>query len=232
MYLIRVDDFPRPQGKMNLDKFIEFNSILEKYNIPYLLGVIPNMALDDRDPDSQTRFLTKEEVSVLKKLKNVRFAMHGVMHRTLKKEYHSEFVGLDEKSLDEKIKEGLKIFQSLKLETDAIMPPFNTFDLSNLQVFKKYFKIVTGGPETIKIFGKLPIGNLDGILYIPSYEPFYGKGRTILNAVKKEEKGIKCITFHWGWEADDNFTHVKNICMLIKDRVIPWNFNMLQTILY
>jgi len=235
--LIRVDDFPRVG--MDCEKFREFHSIMSENEIRYLLGITPNFSLKPLDPKCKKyRELTKEELSIIKKIKNrVSFAMHGVMHQTLKADFHSEFIGLDEKTLEERIKFGLKLFRRYDFKTNIIIPPFNTFDLSNLQIFKKYFKIVTGGPETIKIFGKIPPGNLDGIMYIPSYRPFYGKGKEIYKAVKKldkkklEEK-IICITFHWGWEIENNFKYVEKICEKLKNNVIPWNFNLLQTILY
>jgi hypothetical protein len=195
------------------------------------------MAEDDRIPYSKTRMLTREELGLIRKMKNVKFAMHGIFHRTIEEDYLSEFIGLEERKLESKIKIGLNMFKKYKIKTDILVPPFNTFDLSNLQVFKKYFKIVTGGPETIKIFGKIPTGNLDGIMFIPSYKPYYGKGKNIYKAISKvkETENIKkpiCIAFHWGWEIENNFKYVKKICDLIKNKVMKWDFNTLQTLLY
>jgi SAM-dependent methyltransferase len=232
MYLVRVDDFPRPQGKMDIEKFKEFSSIMESYKIPYLLGVIPKMAQDDRRPESETRELTADELAVLKKLKYAKIAMHGVFHRTLRPKHFSEFIGMDRVQLEKKIKIGIDSFRKYKLKTDIIMPPFNTFDLSNLQIFRKYFWVVTGGPETAKIFGKLPIGNLDGMLYVPSYRPFYGQPNEIYNGVVKsagnENDGIRCITLHWGWDIKNNFDYTRKIAELIKGKVLSWNAGNLE----
>jgi len=230
MYLIRVDDFPRIP--MNCEEFLRFHTAMQ--GTPYLLAVIPRICTTyytDMNNNS-SRNLTEQEIKILKKIakENVSFAFHGLTHKTTSKE-NTEFIGLSREKTEANIKEGLKILSKLGISTNIIVPPFNTFDLENIQSFKKYFKIVTGGPETIKIFGKLPIGNLDGILYIPSYKPFYGKAKNVYNALEKSRK-IICITLHWGWEIDSEFRYVKKMIDLIKDDVIKWDFNTLQTILY
>ena len=235
-FLVRVDDFPRLP--MDCEKFRKFHEIMIFHGVTYLLGVTPLLSSKPLEAiNKKIRGLQKDDIRTLKEIKkNIVFAYHGTTHQTLRNDYHSEFIGLDEKKLNKKIEEGLLVLKKINIKPEIIIPPFNTFDLSNLQVFKKYFRIVTGGPETIKIFGKIPMGNLDGILYVPSYKPLYGKPeeiyRGVKKAVKKTNNEIKCITFHWAWDIKNNFKYTEKICNIIKNNVIPWDFSLLQTSLF
>jgi len=68
----------------------------------------------------------------------------------------------------------------------VFIPPFNTFDFQSLDVLRKYFRVVTGGPESINLVGfRLSPSILGGILYVPSYEFAYGRASEILDFVRK-----------------------------------------------
>lgn len=225
MILVRVDDFPRVN--MNLKDFKMFDSIMKKFNIPYLLGVTPNLCLDPLNWNS-TRYhkLTREEIKTLRNLGDVEIAMHGVTHQTYRYGFvkrllgfHSEFAGLDGEQTASKLDLGLKLFESYGIEKPRILiPPFNTFDESNLEVFKKYFKFVTGGPETKKAIKKRDAGRLiisDGFHYGHSYDIF-------VEPDDFESDGYCCVTLHWGWETEDNFLALKKL-LEFEGKVASWS---------
>jgi hypothetical protein len=234
MYLLRVDDYPRLP--MSSEGFEEFHGILEKNDIPYLIGVTPLIAEKPLEPEhSGIRGIYAEESKFLKSIKKIaKPAFHGVTHQSLSRDYHSEFCGLDGKYLEARLRSGMAAFRKLGIaKPDIIIPPFNTFDISNLQAFKKFFKAVTGGPETIKIFGRMPPGNLDGMMYVPSYMPFYGTVSRIRRAVdRRKEGGVKCLTVHWAWDMENGFKETRRLAESLEGKVIKWDLNSMRTAKY
>lgn len=218
--LVRVDDFPH--HTIDFEKFVQFDKIMKKYEIPYLLGVTPFICKKPAElRKTQTRLLSKQEINYLKKIilkeKRVVLAQHGVTHKTIRKKPLSEFIGLPDDILNKKLKESINYLKKLGFSIKVFIPPFNTFNIKNLQILKKYFKIITGGPESIRVFGKLPIGNLDGVLYVPSYPPLYLKAHQTKIPISKE---LACSTIHWAWFDEEE---IEVICKRIKSYVINWN---------
>lgn len=223
--LMRVDDFPRTD--MNLKDFKMFDSIMKRFDIPYLLGVTPNLCLNPLNPNS-TEFhkLTKAEIEIIRNLKDVELAMHGVTHQTRDYGYlrlllghYSEFEGMDERATSTKLERGFKLFREYGLKRPRIfIPPFNRFDEENLNVFRKHFKFVMGGPETKKAIKKRDRGELiisDGFYYGHSYDIF-------LEPDDFESDGCCCIALHWGWETDNDFLSLKKLLVEIEGNVARW----------
>jgi hypothetical protein len=230
LYLVRVDDFPR--WNVSTDKFIKFHNILNKHDIPYLLGVTPFLSANPLDPDKEKlEYLTSDEIEILKMLKNENcdFALHGITHKTVSKKLHTETIGIKKIEIEENLKMALDVLTKDGIEPKFVIPPFNTFDLNSLNIFKKYFIGVCGGPETISTLGfRISPTYFDGIYYIPSYIPLYDKVKNIIPFLKKicndyNDNIIIPITIHWSWETGDNLNYVEKLCKFIKDKTQPWN---------
>ncbi len=196
--IIRVDDFPHWEKKIN--DFIKFDKIMKKHDIPYILGVTPYIANNPKDKDCNSfRKLNKKEIALLKdgiKDNRIIIAMHGLTHKTTSNIKFSEFLGKSNLQIEKEIKLGFKLFKEYGLPKPKIfVPPYNTFNNENLKTFIKHFKFITGGPETIKEFGKIHL--LKGINYIPSYYPNYLKKNNIVKY--KPQSNLNCITIHWAW---------------------------------
>lgn len=220
---MRVDDFPR----VDLKDFKRFDSVIEKYHIPYLLGVTPHLCLDPLNPKStKFRKLSKEEIKTLHSLKDVELAMHGVTHQTreygpLKRlwGFRSEFVGLDETALINKIQKGFSLFRKYGLKRPRVLiPPFNTFDYASLGIIESYYDVVCGGPESGKKFGR-EWKRFGKLLYIPSLPPHYDHAEKI----KIPESGKVCITIHLGWEIGDGFRALEGLSKKLEGKVASWS---------
>ncbi len=228
-FLVRVDDFPR--WDLDNKKFLKFNEILRRNEIPYLLGVIPFPSKEPLNIQPQEYHeIGENDWNILKDLSSsdVEIAMHGVTHQTMKKFRHSEIVGVSQEDLEEKVVKGLKKFRSNGIEPVVFIPPFNTFDFSSLEVLKRYFRVVCGGPESILYVGlMLSPSYIDQILYVPSYYPAYGRSGEVfefVERVKKIKTGVTIpITLHWAWENHNDFLNVEKLCRSVRDHVISWN---------
>lgn len=226
MILVRVDDFPRVN--MNLEDFKMFDSIMKRFEIPYLLGVTPYPCLNPLNSKStKFRKLTSGEIKTLHSLKDVELAMHGVTHQTcdygyFKKVfgYYSEFVGIGRQATIAKLSMGFKLFKEYKLKKPRMfIAPSNRFDEENLEVFRKYFEFVMGGPETKKAIKKKKAADLilsDGFHYGHSYDIF-------IEPDVFESDECCCITLHWGWETDNDFLSLKKLLVELEGKVASWS---------
>jgi hypothetical protein len=89
-YLLRIDDFPH--WNIDLDTFRRFLEILQKDEIPCLLGVTPFLSADRHNPENQNfRDLTAEEISILSS-PLVEIALHGFTHQARQAKFHIEFI--------------------------------------------------------------------------------------------------------------------------------------------
>lgn len=230
VFLLRVDDFPR--WDLGLERFLEFHNILKKNNIPYLLGVTPFLSEDPLDPNQEKfEYLTPEEIEILNQIgkENCAFALHGLTHQTLSKRLHTETIGLKQIEIEKKIKKALNALKKDGIKPKYLIPPFNTFDINSLKVFKKYFTGICAGPETIPTLGfRVSPTKLDDVYLIHSYSPLYNKAENIIPFLeilndKYYDRIIAPITIHWSWELGDNFESIRKLCTLIKNRTYSWD---------
>ncbi len=231
-YLVRVDDFPRWDNSFN--NFLNFHEIFKKYKIPYLLGVTPLLSLNVLDPKNKKfRSLTTNEADLLKE-PIITVGLHGLTHQTIlnKRWKRSEFIGLSSQEIENRVVNGIKELAKYNIESHIFIPPFNAIDEKNYEILKRYFKIITGGPESIKTLGfKITPCYFKGALYIPSYPPVYGSCKEIVNFIKSleiEEDIIVPITLHWSYEAKNNFEDVRELSKLIRNKTILWQ-NLYET---
>ena len=154
----------------------------------------------------------------------IEIALHGFTHQARQRKYHSEFTGLSADETEAYAGKALEKFKVYNLKAEAFIPPFNTIDLRNYQALKKYFKIICGGPETIRYFGfKITPVYLFGAIYVPSYRPLCGRAEMAADFLENfKPTGILPITLHWAGEAHNGFAGVKRLVSLIKGKTVTW----------
>lgn len=165
MIIIRLDD---AASFMDIESWQRVESILDKYKITPIVGVIP----DIKDPKITKTY--KEDKSFWKKVKkwqtkNWIIAMHGYDHKYISnngginpKCSVSEFAGVPLTKQEEKIKEGIKIFAKNKIVPKVFFAPSHTFDNNTLLALKNN--------SNIRIISDTVSNDVyfeDGFYYIP-----------------------------------------------------------------
>ena len=222
MFLIRVDDFPH--WERTLDDFKRFHSIMEKFNAPYLLGVIPCMSIDIYNPfNNYFNRLDREQAQLIKH-PLIEVAMHGFSHQTNSPGEKREFAGIKKEEVIEKIEKGLGIFNEYGIRPAAFIPPFDRIDMTFYEVIAGYFKIITGGRASVKNMGyKLSPVLLKDALYVPSYRPLYSTCYRIVNFLKQKNINREIllpIVIHWADEPD--YTSLTELLNMVKGYVLNW----------
>ena len=158
---------------MNHYKFDYMISLLSKYSINGILGVIP----DNRDNSLKKSELDDDFWKKIKKLEDVGFyiAQHGYQHiydtqngGILNLNSQSEFAGHPYAIQKHKMEAGKKILQKKGLSPTLFMAPSHSFDQTTLLVAKEYGYAITDG------FGLWPKIE-KGLLFIPQLfaSPFH-----------------------------------------------------------
>lgn len=138
-YIIRLDD---ASEKMDIEKWKQMESLLDKYNVKPLVGVIPHCEDDAMQvyPFDHTFW---ERVKQWEE-KGWKIAMHGYNHvycttsggiNPINK--RSEFAGLSLEEQKEKIKKGIKIFQTHGFAPKVFFAPSHTFDDNTVVALKE-----------------------------------------------------------------------------------------------
>jgi len=228
-FLIRVDDFPR--WNLSSDKYYAFHEIFKKYQIPYLLGITPFLSLRPNDPSCrESRNLETGEIEFLKRIHNdgCEFALHGFTHQTKDKRQKTELIGMQDKEVRSKVEESMEYLKREGFEINVFIPAFNSIDSRYFDILKDDFKIITGGPESIKLMGYTitPIF-IKGGIYLPSYPPLYGYAYQMVDYVKDlnrlKEYFFVPITLHWSWEYKSGYKWLDRLLSQLKGRVLPWS---------
>lgn len=226
LFLIRIDDFPH--WEKTLDDFKRFHSIMEDFEAPYLLGVTPYLSLNRHNPfNNNFKLLEDKEVKLIKH-PLIEIAMHGLSHQTNSSKVNREFAGLTTKEVKQKIEEGLEILRKFDIRPSAFIPPFDRTDRVSYRALTKYFKSITGGPDSCKTLGyTVSPAFLKGAIYVPSYRPLCNRCYEIASFLKKNEikKGVILpIAIHWANElTEDNYESLKELLKMIKGSVLNWN---------
>lgn len=139
-FIIRLDD---ASEKMDYVKWMRMESILDKYGVIPLVGIIP----DCLDPDMEKYPLINnfwDEILPRWNDKKWTFALHGLHHiketdkggiNPVNKK--SEFAGLPLDKQKEKILSGLKILNEHNIFLKVFFAPFHTFDKNTLVAIKE-----------------------------------------------------------------------------------------------
>jgi glycosyltransferase involved in cell wall biosynthesis len=223
-FLLRVDDFP--EWTYSASDFLVFHNILQKAGIPYLLASTPRPSLNPtKYKNNRFREWTDEEIKVLRQVKNegVEIALHGLHHQKTHPVELTEIAGSPESLLRLQINEGLKRFEEIDIHPEIYVPPFNTLDRSNWFVLSEYFRVVCGGPESVRFLGFpcIPLF-IKNSLFLPSFYPFYTKSKEVIPFLKNNFPGIISICLHWGWEAKDNFTNLIKFAEIFSGKIRSW----------
>lgn len=160
---IRIDDITED---MDWDKMNRFESMLDRYGICPLIGVIPC----NKDESLMTGQKKADYAAWLKEKQKQGWviAMHGHDHvYTTKKgglfplNHFSEFAGLPFEDQLHKLREGCKAIKALDIRTDVFMAPAHSFDKNTVKALKMCgFQYITDG------FGDGPYKR-DKIIYLP-----------------------------------------------------------------
>jgi Uncharacterized protein conserved in bacteria (DUF2334) len=235
-FLVRVDEFPHYRAwddprRFGSEHFERFHEIMSTACVPYLLAVLPRVSHEPLTPAGDSRSLEDGEVAMLARLakERVSFALHGLTHRTrfASPRRHSELCGLNALQTAELLDAGLAELASHGVSTDAFVPPFNRFDADQFVQLAQRFRVVCGGPESIGQMGFQSTPQWRGqSIYLPSYEPFYGRAAEILPAVEHAiEAGWGLwvpVVLHWGWEADAGWADLERLASVLARYSVVW----------
>jgi peptidoglycan/xylan/chitin deacetylase (PgdA/CDA1 family) len=235
--LLRVDEFPHARafdsgGRFGTDAFRRFHAVLAEAGVPYLLAITPRVSRDYLNPKvEERRPLDDAEVETMRELaaEGVVFGLHGLDHRTRhdSPRRHSELCGLDPTATEERIDAARQSFAELGLETPVFVAPFNRFDAAQYDVLAQRFEVVCGGPESVRLlgFGMTPVWRGKAV-YLPSYPPLYGHAMQVAAGVERlaaqEVASWAPATLHWGWELEDDFDSLRELCQVLSARTASW----------
>ncbi len=155
---IRMDDIT---PDMDWDKFNKFKTILDRYGVKPLLGVVP----DNQDPKLTLNEAHEDFWDYIKELQNDGWtiAMHGLNHLyTTSKggifplNHKSEFAGYSYDKQCEMISKGRELLATHGINTDIFMAPSHSYDVNTLKALKNngFTKITDGfGYEPYERYG-------------------------------------------------------------------------------
>lgn len=170
-FSIRLDDIT---PDMDWEKFYRVKSILDKFDIKPLIGIVPDNqdeGLAKQEPKEEfwqeMRELAKDGWSI---------AQHGYEHRYESKDggllginMYSEFAGLSFDKQKEKLSKGKQILEENGIITDIFMAPAHSYDDNTLKALAELgFCYVTDG------YTKKPY-RYKGLMFIPCRTANYGK---------------------------------------------------------
>jgi peptidoglycan/xylan/chitin deacetylase (PgdA/CDA1 family) len=236
-FLVRVDELPHYRAwddpaRFGSDGFARFHEILAGAGVPYLVAVLPRVSRAPLDPaGTETRTLTDDEVALLRRVAGdgAALALHGRDHRTrfASPRRHSELCGLDAGETVALLEDALGELEAHGISPDVFVPPYNRFDARQLPALAAAFRIVCGGPESIRRIGfqRSPQWR-EGTVYLPAYAPFYGHAREVLPAVERaidRQSGLWTpIVLHWGWEAEAGWRELERLCAALAPHAARW----------
>jgi Uncharacterized protein conserved in bacteria (DUF2334) len=236
-FLVRVDEFPLAgayAGDRDGAKALErFHAVMTEAAVPYLMAVSAGVARDYLDPSAtEIRPLADAELAALERLRDdgVAFAQHGFDHRTrdARARHRSELTGLEPQRLAELLDAGALRLADAGIRPSVFVPPFNRFSASQYDLLAERFEIVCGGPESVPLVGfhRTPLCRGDAI-YMPSYEPFYGRAPGVAEAVDRAidaQSGLWIpVVLHLSWEADSDWSDLRRLAAKLSGRARPWD---------
>lgn len=138
-YVMRLDDAAE---RMDAEKWLRMEQLLDKYNIKPLVGVIPNCKdpemdqypYDDMFWDKVQRWLAKKWSIALHGYEHLYCTEDGGINPVNKR---SEFAGLPLDGQREKIKGGVEIFKKHGIIPETFFAPSHTFDENTIKALKE-----------------------------------------------------------------------------------------------
>lgn len=240
-FIIRVDDFPA--YRIGTDGFRRFHEHFRPYDFTYIIGITPSLGSGGGDEYAYT----DADFGMLHQVHQdgVEFALHGFTHRAGKDRFHydCELSLYSDDQLVEQLGQAANWFREHELTVpDHFIPPFNTFSQRDYSIISRFCRIVHGGPLSLTTFGKFVPGYDKAVhaLYLPSYEPFYGRAESIHSCLAHHVPRFRramlyVITLHWWWEIEDDFSHLAKLLAYLRDNDFvlrgPWDFSTLRAFL-
>ncbi len=197
---IRMDDIT---PDMDWEKFYRFKTILDRFDIKPLIGVVP----DNKDLKLQIGEYHENFWEEIKSLRDNGWviAMHGLNHLyTTDKgglfplNHKSEFAGYSLEQQDEMIKNGKEILEGHGISTDIFMAPSHSYDNNTLQALRNNgFKKITDG------FGKAPYRR-NGMI-------FYPISSNRASVLKDSGEGVSTFVVHTNTMNDKDFEYYEKV---------------------
>lgn len=209
---IRLDDIT---PDMNWSNFERFKSILDKYNIKALLGIVP----ENRDPKLMINLPRKnfwEYIGDLQK-EGWTLAMHGFHHvytthsgGLLPLNRNSEFAGLSFARQNRMIRSGKVLLERNGITTDIFMAPSHSYDMNTIKALKKNgFTGITDG------FGNSPYMWEDIVFYPISFK----RSQTL----KSKKDGYVTFVVHTNTMTDKDFEAYEKLFSTRKDVFVSYS---------
>jgi peptidoglycan/xylan/chitin deacetylase (PgdA/CDA1 family) len=231
-FLVRVDEFPHfhawdDPARFGTERFARFHEILAAAGLPYLIAVLPRVSHAPLSPaETGARPLDDSEVEA----DGVAFGTHGLDHRTRhdSPRRRSELCGLDSGQTAELLDAGRRELRRDGIDPEVFVAPYNRFDAAQLPALAQRFRILCGGPESIRRIGFHGTPQWRGeIVYLPSYAPFYGHAAGVLAAAQRAidaATGLWVpIVLHWGWEADAGWSDLERLAERLAPYAARWD---------
>ena len=235
-FIVRVDEFPLAGAYEDdaraASDLEHFHAVMTEAAVPYLMAVSGGVARDYLDPSgSESRPLSDVELAVLERLRDdgVAFAQHGFDHRTrdARARHRSELIGLEPGRLAWLLDAGAARLGDAGIRPSVFVPPFNRFSADQYEQLAERFEIVCGGPESVPLMGfhRTPLWR-GGAIYMPAYEPFYGRAAGVADAVDRAiaaQSGLWIpIVLHLSWEADSDWSEIRSLAAKLSGLARPW----------
>ena len=236
--LVRVDEFPCATrldarlGKFGAGPVRLFHELMLKHGVSYLMGIVPRPVdepLDHRGTDRGGFRDGERELVERMRDDGIALAQHGTTHRTryASPRRRSEYCGLPSDELAASLDEGRALLDELGIESEILIPPFNRFDARQWPVLASRYRVVAGGPESIRLVGLQPsplwIGDA---VYLASYRPLYGDAVTIRAAIDNVIAAAPgcwiSIVLHAAWEIADGLRGLGRLLERIAPYTASW----------
>jgi Uncharacterized protein conserved in bacteria (DUF2334) len=235
-FLVRVDEFPLAgafdTSARRVEDLDRFHAIMGEAGVPYLMAVSCGVARDYLDPSVEdSRPLSDGELAAIARLRDdgVEFAQHGFDHRTrdARQRHRSELVGLSPGGLVELLDAGAERLAAAGIAASVFVPPFNRFEARQYAPLAERFDVVCGGPESVAMLGyhRTPLWRGEAV-YMPAYEPFYGRAPTVLEAVDRAIAAQVAlwipVVLHLSWEADSDWADLRRLAQRLSGHARQW----------
>ncbi|MBN1577197.1 MAG: glycosyltransferase [Chitinispirillaceae bacterium] len=212
---LRIDDLFLSDGA-DVRKLCD---LLEQHHCPFLAAVTGNDLLN-------TAYRT-----VIGRVREAggTIGVHGFSHTGKFGPFPSELLQMRYPELQSKVESISSSILFEKEHTLILVPPFNAIGPGQIVQLSRLFKIICGGPETLRFTGRIlgPVALDGGGWYFPSLHPFYGSAESILRSgsIKFLQKvyGPVCMTTHFPCEAADAFRSLSRLLASLPFRTQPWH---------
>ncbi|TWT27767.1 DUF2334 domain-containing protein [Planomicrobium sp. CPCC 101110] len=210
-YIFRFDDIA---PNMDWGNYEYIKSIFDKYDVKPLIGVIP----DNQDPELQ-KYAYRDEDYFWNEMRKLQrngweIALHGYQHKYVTKEAgifginnKSEFSGLPIEVQNEKIKNGMRLFNSRDIKTDTFMAPSHSLDRNTLLVLKE------NGIHTITDGFALYPYYYEDLLFVPQ----------LFATQRRMPFGIYTFCIHFNTMTKASITEIEDFIKLNRDDIITFS---------